>query len=260
MIEESLKKLGFGDHESLVYNALLANSPAGASLLAKKCNLSRSSVYTTLNLLIAKGLVGTTYKNEIKQFIAEGFSPLENIFKKEQDKLEEKFKLLNAIQNEIKILSDKKINIPQIIFFEGQEGLKKIYKSMLWEANNNETMYILRDEFVWEPEWSFIFKPDWHDSIKKRKKEKNLLTKLLINDSLLENQKKEYYILRKKLEFRYLAKDYSLKQFAFYLVGDIVSILSMENNNLIGIRITNRHLAENFRIIFENLWNKSKMS
>ena len=58
-----LRAFGLGDHESRVYFALLETSPANATLIAKKCKLSRSSVYTTLNILIAKGLVSTTYKN-----------------------------------------------------------------------------------------------------------------------------------------------------------------------------------------------------
>jgi len=258
MIEESFKKLGLGDYEALVYSTLLSNSPAGASFLAKKCNLSRSSVYTTLNSLIGKGLVGTTYKNEVKQFIAQGFSSLENLLKKEQNKMNSKLKLLKSIQDEVNILSNKSINIPQIVFFEGQEGLKKIYKSMMRESNNNDTMYILRDEFVWKDEWEFIFNLDWHSSVRRIKEEKNIFTKLLINNSAVENKKKKFYSSRKKLEVRYLPKDQGVKQFVIYIMGDIVSILSMENNNLIGIKITNQHMAYNFNVMFNILWSKAK--
>src|SRR6185503_18505948 len=71
-----LKEIGLNDHEARIYGALLSSSPASATSLAKKCALSRSSVYTTLSLLISKGLVGTTYKNEVKQFIAEDVNAL----------------------------------------------------------------------------------------------------------------------------------------------------------------------------------------
>jgi predicted transcriptional regulator len=60
-----LQKFGLGDHEARVYSVLLETSPANATLIAKKCALSRSSVYTTLTSLIAKGLVGTT-SNELE--------------------------------------------------------------------------------------------------------------------------------------------------------------------------------------------------
>jgi sugar-specific transcriptional regulator TrmB len=256
MLKNNLEMLGLGDYEAQIYEILLGNSPASASLLAKKANLSRSSVYTTLGSLVAKGLVGTTYKNEVKQFIAQGFSPLQAMVSEEKKQVDYKVKLLEKLQNEINLLTNKNLNIPQIIFFEGQEGLKKIYKSMLREAANNDTMYILRDEFVWRPEWQFIFQAEWHSRVRMIKKEKNIQTKLLINGSKLEKQKKAFYATRKNTEYQYLPTNNSVQQFAIYITGDIVSILSMESNNLVGIKITNQHLANNFKIIFNNLWKK----
>ena len=256
MLKESLKKLGFSDHESLIYSVLLVNSPASASLIANKCNLSRSSVYTVLNSLTSKGLVGTTYKNEIKQFIAEGYPALEQKLKKERNEIDDKFKLLENLKENIEILTKDSLSIPQIIFFEGQEGLKKIYASMMRQAPKGSTMFILRDEFVWQEEWKFVFSQDWHDRVKRIKMEKNIQTKLLINDSKAEKEKISYYNSRKNLEFKYLSPKNSVKRFAFYLVGDTASIMSMENNNLIGIKITNQHLVDNFMEIFKMLWKK----
>jgi len=258
MLEQSLKELGLGDQEALVYDVLLHNSPAGATLIAKKCNLSRSSVYTTLNSLTAKGLVGTTYKNEIKQFIAQGYTSLEQLIKKEQNIIEQKLDILSKLKNDIGILTNKSLNVPQIIFFEGQEGLKKIYMSIMRQSSTNETMYILRDEFVWHPDWQFIFKAEWHNRVKRIKIEKNIKTNLLINDSKIEKQKRDFYQSRKNLKYKYLPKNNSVKQFAIYIIGDIVSILSMENNNLVGIKITNQHLADNFITVFDALWDKSR--
>ncbi len=258
MLEQSLKKLGFSEHESLIYSVLLANSPSGASFIANKCNLSRSSVYTVLNSLISKGLVSTTYKNEIKQFIAEGYPALEQRLKKEKNNVDSKFRLLENLKENIEMLTKDDLNIPQVMFFEGQEGLKRIYTSMMRQAPKDSIMFILRDEFVWQDEWSFVFSQDWHDRIKRIKTEKNIQTKLLINSSKIEKEKVNYYKQRKNLEFKYLPPKNSVKQFAFYLVGDTASIMSMENNNLIGIKITNQHLADNFMQVFKILWDKGR--
>jgi len=59
-IKGTFKDLGLGDNESAVLTALLESSPASATTIAKQCSLSRSSVYTVLASLTAKGLVGTT--------------------------------------------------------------------------------------------------------------------------------------------------------------------------------------------------------
>ena len=258
-ITKQLIGIGLSDHEASIYGVLLANSPASASFIAKKANLARSSVYTAINTLVSKGLVGTTFKNEIKQFVAEGYPSIENLLKKEEMHISKKFAALRNIQETLKAFGNKELKIPQIIVFEGQESLKKIYISMLREAPKDSTMYILRDEFVWSDPWSFIFSKEWNERVKRLRTENNINTKLLINDSKIEKEHKRYYDSRVGTEYRLLPKENSVKDFVVYIVGDVVSILSMEKNNLIGIKITNDHIANNFKNIFEVVWSKSKI-
>lgn len=253
-----LENIGLGDYEARVFGALVQHSPASASFLAKKCNLSRSSVYTTLAGLTAKGLVGTTYKNEVKQFIAQDFGAVEQLIKKEQTIVDKKMKLLDDIKNQFQIFSGGVMNIPQVIFFEGQEGLKKIYLSMMRQAPIGATLHLIRDEFVWQPEWKFIFEEEWHGRVKRLKIEKKITTQLLVNDSGIERGKKKFYGARTGHEVRFLSKKQGVKDFALYIIGDMVSILSMEHQNLVGIKITNQALADNFRNMFGGLWQRSK--
>jgi predicted DNA-binding transcriptional regulator len=256
-ISEQLKRLGLGEHEALVYGTLLITSPASATLIAKKCSLSRSSVYTTLSVLISKGLVATTYKNDVKQFIAQDQTALEHLLKKEKESLDKKFKLIESLKNTVQFFGRSDIQIPQILFFEGQEGLKKIYLSMMRQAPKNSMRYLLRDEFVWQPEWEFIFKQDWNDTVRRWAIEKNMKTMLLVNSSKLEKSKKKFYKSQKAFRYRFLPARNAIQQFAQYIIGDTVAILSMEKNNFVGIQITNKHLADNFKKTFETLWKGS---
>lgn len=253
-----LKQLGLNDHEAQVYFTLLSASPSSASFIAKKCHLSRSSVYTTLSMLISKGLVGTTFKNNVKQFIAEDDASLELYLKKEKQSLEEKYKSLELIKKGFSFFDQSGAHIPQVVFFEGQEGLKKIYLSLMRNARDNETLYLLRDEFVWKPEWKFIFEQEWHDRVKRYKVEKNIKTKLLINNSKIEKEHAKQYRSKNYLNVSYLQTKHSVKQFAIYLIGDVIAIMSMEKNNLVGIKITNRSMAENFKAMFDGMWKTTK--
>jgi len=70
-IEQQLISLGFSDYEAGIYLELVKQSPASATFLAKKLKLSRSTVYTAIERLVARGVVGVSYRNEVKQFIAE---------------------------------------------------------------------------------------------------------------------------------------------------------------------------------------------
>ena len=202
-----------------------------------------------------KGSGDTSYQNEVKQFIAQDVSALEQLLMTQKRLLDDKHVALEAMRAQLQTLQGSALQVPQVMFFEGQEGLKKIYLSMMRQATQDATLYLLRDEFVWKPEWKFVFAQEWHERVKRLKKEKNISTKLLINPSKEEKRHQEYYASRKALTYRFLSKKYAVESFGLYILGDMVSILSMEHGNLVGIHLTNKHLAKNFKEIFEGLWH-----
>jgi predicted transcriptional regulator len=257
-IAEKLKELGLGDYEAMVYSVLLAASPANATFIAKKCELSRSSVYTTLSSLIAKGLVGVTYKNDVKQFIAQDYVALEEMVKKEKEIVDKKAKLVQEIRESMTQFTRTDTQLPEIIFFEGQEGLKKIYASMMRQAPMGAMRYFLRDEFVWQPQWEFSFEKDWQDHVERFKTEKKMTTKLLVNPSKEEKERLKPYRAQKTSTYKFLSPKNAIHQFAMYIIGDTTAIMSMEKNNLVGIKISNAHMASNFKQVFESLWASSK--
>ncbi len=257
-IIEQLRGIGLGGHEAVVYSTLLASSPANATFIAKKCNLSRSSVYTTLSLLIAKGLVGTTYKNEVKQFIAQDYSALTELVKREREEAEKKVRIVEALKDNLAAFTRTDTQLPEIVFFEGQEGLKRIYLSMMRKAPPHSTRYLLRDEFIWGTQWDFAFEEDWHHRVERIKAEKKIETKLLVNPSKIEKSKEKIYKSEKNLAYRFLPADHAVQGFALYIIGDTTAIMSMEQNNLVGIKISNAHIALNFRAVFESLWQSGK--
>lgn len=262
IMQQSAKKqlidIGLNEYEAGAYLVLVESSPASAAFIAKKLSQSRSTVYTALERLISKGLVGTTYKNEVKQFIAEPVSSVEDMLRQEKSRLDQKFRLFEGLAEHLKLLSRGNALVPNIIFFEGKESLKKIYLGMLRAAPKHSTMFVIRDEFKWEEEWSFVLSQDWKDRVRRLRTENDIATKMLINDSAEERKHLEYYRTRKHLEFRFLPKDQRIEKFITYVLGDTVSILSMEKNNLIGIKITNRHIAKNFEQLFGAMWLQAK--
>ena len=252
---DQLSELGLNHYEAGVYLTLLEHSPTSAGFVAKKLRHSRSTVYAALDKLTVKGLVGTTYKNGVKQFIAEQPKSLGEILNEEQRTVARRIELFSKMSDQLQFLSRSNTQVPNIIFFEGWESLKKIYLSMLRAAPKNSTMYIIRSEFYWTPEWTFIFGDEWHTQVKNWRTERNIITQLLINDSKEERKHLPFYKNREHTLSRFLAKDQSVKDFALYILGDTVSILSLEKNNSVGVKITNQALAENFKKIFKGLWS-----
>lgn len=47
-----------------------------------------------------------------------------------------------------------------------------------------------------------------------------------------------------------------MKIFALYLLADTVNILSMEQHQLVGIKIVNETIAENLQRMFAAIWQK----
>jgi hypothetical protein len=255
---DQLTELGLSHYEAGVYLTLLEHSPTSAGFIAKKHRYSRSTVYASLDKLITKGLVGTTFKNGVKQFMAQEPKRIGEILHEEQRTISKRVELFAKMEYQLQFLSRNNTQVPNIIFFEGWESLKKIYLTMLRSAPKNSKMYIIRSEFYWTPEWTFIFGDEWHDQVKMWRNERNITTELLINDSKEEKKHLPFYKSRKHTTSRFLPKDQVFKDFALYILGDTVSILSLEKNNSVGVKITNQAMVDNFKNLFKGLWSNSK--
>lgn len=110
---------------------------------------------------------------------------------------------------------------------------------------------------MWQPDWSFVFEPEWHERVKRLRSEKNIRTRLLVNDSLEEHEHLALYQAKQDTETRFLPKNQAISQFALYIMNDTANILSFEKNNLVGIQIVNQHLAKNFLQIGHSLWEQA---
>ncbi len=257
-LTEQLKRLGLSENEAKIYGVLLERSPVSAAMIARACGLSRSTVYTCLNELMGKGAVKVSQKNGVKQFLAEEADVLDRLLEAQARSVAEKRAYFQEIGPRLRALGSKDTQIPRIVSFEGQEGLKRAYMAMMRQAPAGATLYLARDPFVWLPEWGFVFERDWHDRIKRLKTEKRVTTKLLVNDAPLERGKRGFYAQKKGLEVRYLALPATLHAFAFYLLGDTVNVLSFERGNLLGTTITNQSIAQNFQALFESWWQAAQ--
>lgn len=250
-LEDTLAGLGLTGHEARVLAALVQSSPASASYLAKKTGISRSSVYTTLDALVAKGLVGTSFVNEVKQFTAAGHDALMDMLVRERDVATARVQSAETLRAAFDGASQA--NVPRIVFFEGQRGLQRIYLQMLREARGAGPMLILRDDFVWRDEWAFIHEKPWRDKVRHLKGASGLETRLLVSAS--ERHRHEDYARRRNTSTRYLPEGISFDRYACYVLDDVVSLLSFDAAAMVGVRMANPVLADAFRTTFEALWS-----
>ncbi|MCB9597799.1 MAG: helix-turn-helix domain-containing protein [Sandaracinaceae bacterium] len=251
----ALARLGLGRHEATLYATLVERSPLGASSLAKATGLARSSVYTALASLTARGLVGTTHEEGVKRFVAEGHAALLDAMRREEERARERAKLAAELAPHFAAReAGGERRLPHVVHFEGIEGLKRVYLTMLRQAPRGATMSILRDEFLWTPEWAFVSSSAWRKRVRALRAPRAIDTRLLVNPSPIEREQAAGYRARPHLAWRFLPEAMRVSRFAIYVLGDVVAVMSTEAPDLVGIQIANANLASNFGAIFEGLW------
>jgi sugar-specific transcriptional regulator TrmB len=128
----TLKILGLNENEIILYTAALKISPATVKQIAEKAKIKRASSYPYINSLKQKGLLGESREGKRTLLIAEKPEKLFNVLEKKQKEL---LNIKDSLTMAIKKLEDlpqkKDESNPQIVFYHGVEGIKKIYEDTL---------------------------------------------------------------------------------------------------------------------------------
>lgn len=124
MYEEQLIKAGLTQKQAKLYLACLELGLSNAPKIAKKAGLKRTTAYGVLDELASQGLVSVVKKGRIKFFRAQEPSALIKLIKQKELALAE---ILPDLDN----LFIKYQISPRLEFFEGSEGVKRIYEDSL---------------------------------------------------------------------------------------------------------------------------------
>lgn len=240
----ALEQLGLTDEEAQVYYALLQLGGSYVSAIAKKSGVHRVVCYKVLDGLVAKGLVSSFLKNNIKHYAVESPTIL---IRKQREKLELAERLLPELLSVTNALAYK----PKIQYYEGVEGIKNIFEEtlsatgeMLGYTNLERIPDVVPEEFL----------RDWA----RRKIAKGIKTRMLSPHT--------------PKALRYLATYYPEgfdpalveilfvhpRQFPFQyeitIYGSNVAILSLNRDELMGLIIESPVYADTQRAIFQLAW------
>ena len=129
-IKKSLTYIGFSEKEVVVYLALLSLGKGTVTEISRKAGINRPTGYHVLASLSAKELVKVSGKEPKQEYVAESPDQIEKLL---QNKIEEDQKFINEarlIIPELKSIHNV-IDRPKVFFYEGIEGLKKVYEDTL---------------------------------------------------------------------------------------------------------------------------------
>lgn len=124
MYERILQKAGLPDKQAKVYIACLEMGRAKAPDIAKKAGIKRSTAYAILDELIQTGLVNYSQRGGIKLFKAQDPQTILEILNERQQAIKN---ILPDLEN---IFTSHHLK-PRIQFFEGKEGIKRVFEDTL---------------------------------------------------------------------------------------------------------------------------------
>ncbi len=129
-LKKSLGFIGFSEKEVLVYLALLGLGKGTVTEISRKAGINRPTGYHILASLEKNGLVKASGKEPKQEYVAESPDKIESLLK---TKLEAQQAYLNEAKKiipELKSLHNVSER-PKIMFYEGREGLGKVYEDTL---------------------------------------------------------------------------------------------------------------------------------
>lgn len=147
----TLQNYGLSEKEARVYLTVLELGTSIASTIARRAELNRVTTYTILEDLKMDGIVNETTKEWVKYYSV--ISP--DILLKQ---LEQKYESFKDKVPELLALAEKFGSKPRVQFFEGLEGVKKMYNDLLTSTKESICSFL----------WLESISPKLHEYLEKQ--------------------------------------------------------------------------------------------
>ncbi|MBU0577831.1 hypothetical protein KJ742_05210 [Patescibacteria group bacterium] len=254
-IDTFFYKFGLTNNEKNIYLFLLGNGPVIASVIGKRANIKRVTVYASLDSLAKKGLVISFEKNKVNYF--EAVHP-EEILSICKEQTEEALNLQNEAKKVLSALKQvEKNRIAPIIevggkikYYQGLDAVKKLIYETL-EEGAKEQLCIGLNRYHTQHLWD-----EWKKYTKRRKS-----VGMNVRSIQPDTKAARAYKKRDENELRVtrLVPD---KKFPtkceLNIIGDMIALFTSHGNEPSGAKIYNKDMAQVLRSLFELAWEKSK--
>lgn len=242
MITE-LVKLGLTDEEARIYVSCLEINGGPVSVIARKANVHRVSAYHTLENLLEKKLLTQYNRNGVKCFAPEAPEKLEQLAL-------EKVKMAKSLLPQLKSLASAKGFRPRIRFYEGMDGVERVFNESL--MTKGELLGYTNLKQIAERIPAF-FTTYTHRRIKSGIKVRYLSPNTVESVHAIDPFLPDKYDPN-LIEILLVNKD----QFPFdneiLLFGNQVGIVSLNPDELLGIVVESATLARTMKAIFDLAW------
>ncbi len=246
-LKKLLLEMEFSPKEADVYLAILSLGRGTASKIAREAHILRTTVYEILSSLFNKGLVtlsGREPKQEyvaespdrLKEYIAEGLEQKKKELKQAESSLIPQLKSIHNVGNR-----------PKVMFYEGREGLEKVYEDTLTSHEPIRAYASVGDMHLGLPGYF----PDYY----KRRAEKGIAIRAIIPDNEAGVERKSFDN-KEMRETALVPRKLFLSSPEINIYDDKVMIASWREQ--LGIIIESTEIADAMKKIYELAWIEAK--
>jgi len=250
MIETVLENFGLNEKEIRVFLATLEHGEQPASVIAKQVQIPRNTTRFVLDRLAEKGLVKITMRANSQQYAAEEPQNLVYILEKKQvdetAAIDRKIDALKEVMAELETHFGPDGTKPRVTFYEGDEGLVKVYEDTL---TSSET---LRSFASFDSLHGIL--PDYFKTYFERRMKNKIHMRSIHPDTPLavESTKNDKRVDR---ESRLIPADrYSFSP-EIQIYDGKLSITSLKEK--LGIIIESREIYDAMAVAFELAWQEA---
>jgi len=239
-----LKRIGLDQKQALIYVKALELGEASMTELARATALKRPSVYLSVEKLLLKGLLSEATKGKRKMYAAIHPRRLVDIARLQSREVEEMLPELVALHNAPK-------EKPKIYVFEGEEGVKMLYRELYSSLNNKE-------EALWVSNIGALRRclPEALTAYKKMLRELHhpKIRELNFGDEEGRRWSTEIKSFKGKNHLvRTLPTDFMFGLSDNLIFGNKLVLFSLRNNLFVTV-IESNDIAQTYRALFEWAW------
>jgi len=240
MLEKDLQVFGLSENEAMVYLVTLKLGASSALEIAKETLIKRPTAYLVLESLQRKGFIHIEYYGLKRKFVAASPEKLEE----NVDSLKKRY---YKILPELLSLHKLKGQSGLIKYYEGLDGLKSLYETILRELRPGEPYYIITKQENW-----YELDATWFEDFVERRARRSLDTRIIFQESeraqrnieLRSALNQQVKILPKKTNY---TSDVIIcpQRYIIHSLTPPITAVSIENEDIINTQLQ----------IFLSLWD-----
>jgi sugar-specific transcriptional regulator TrmB len=245
-IHDFLVDLGLSDAESKIYYKLLEMGQCSVTELAHSLNMNRVTAHFNIKSLIDKGLITHLKQGRSRELHAQPPEALQYLIEKRENdarKIREEFTAIMPLMNKARPSKDMGAGKFDVRFFQGENGVRAIYREVLKSIEIRSYVYNTGLEQVF-PENGPLFTEALN--------QKSLKMWEIMEDS---SQSRAYVkdMNPERYFYKFFPSEWDAQVFDYMIFDGKIAMISGKDE-LNGVIISNENLFHNAKSLFEILW------